>query len=118
MAVISYWNASLLIPVKIFVELRGIYLLLRFLQIVYGLECGAYIADPIYTSRSSEEYRSNCYLDSVELSALADRWHLPVALLHLLDNNHWNLMLKPPEKMSNGQWRVLVYDPMIGGEIY
>lgn len=76
------------------------------------------VEDPIYTGRSSSEYRENCYLNETEITQLAQRWQVPASFLHLTDANHWNLILKAPERTPDGTWRVLVYDPFINGERY
>ncbi|MBI4058334.1 hypothetical protein HY408_01065 [Candidatus Gottesmanbacteria bacterium] len=55
---------------------------------------------------------------SSDLLDLSERWQLPLILVRLGNYRfgHYALALKKPEQDASGKWRVLIYDPMEGGE--
>lgn len=57
--------------------------------------------------------RTGFFYASSVTSATAERYELPMAMY--INGQHARLVLKAPYSDRTGIWRVLVYDPMIGG---
>lgn len=64
------------------------------------------------------DYTQGGWLPPSDLFDATQDWQVPAMLHRRDDQGHYTLALEAPSQDEYGNWRVLVYDPMVGGEVW